>query len=93
MPLVEAMAADVPVLAYAAGAVPETLGGAGVLFSPKDLELAAEAMGMLVYDRPFREAVIAGQRQRLLDFSTERVDARLWAALAPFGIDTRVGPA
>ncbi len=29
VPLVEAMAADVPVLAYAAGAVPETLGGAG----------------------------------------------------------------
>ena len=39
MPLVEAMAADVPVLAYAAGAVPETLGGAGVLFAPKDLEV------------------------------------------------------
>jgi glycosyltransferase involved in cell wall biosynthesis len=92
VPLVEAMAADVPVLAYAAGAVPETLGGAGVLFSPKDLELAAEAMGMLVYDRPVRDAVLAGQRKRLLDFSTERVDARLWAALAPFGIDTRVGP-
>ena len=29
-PLVEAMAMDVPVLAYAAAAVPETLGGAGV---------------------------------------------------------------
>jgi glycosyltransferase involved in cell wall biosynthesis len=27
VPLLEAMAADVPVLAYAAGAVPETLGG------------------------------------------------------------------
>ncbi len=77
VPLVEAMAADVPVLAYAAGAVPETLGGAGVLFSPKDLELAAEAMGMLVYDRPFREAIIAGQRQRLADFSPERIETRL----------------
>ena len=54
VPLVEAMAADVPVLAYAAGAVPETLGGAGMLFSPKDLEHAAELMGMLVYDRSVR---------------------------------------
>ena len=45
VPLVEAMAADVPVLAYAAGAVPETLGGAGVLFAPKDLEFAAEMLG------------------------------------------------
>jgi glycosyltransferase involved in cell wall biosynthesis len=77
VPLVEAMAADVPVLAYAAGAVPETLGGAGVLFSPKDLELAAEAMGMLVYDRPFRETVIAGQRQRLEAFAPGRLQARL----------------
>lgn len=77
VPLVEAMAADVPVLAYAAGAVPETLGGAGVLFSPKDLELAAETMAMLVYDRPVREAVIAGQRRRLEDFSPARFESRL----------------
>jgi glycosyltransferase involved in cell wall biosynthesis len=77
VPLVEAMAAEVPVLAYAAGAVPETLGGAGVLFSPKDLEFAAEMMGMLVYDRPFREAVIAGQRQRLRAFAPARIQTRL----------------
>ena len=32
VPLLEAMAADVPVLAYASTAVPDTLGGAGVLF-------------------------------------------------------------
>ena len=62
VPLVEAMAADVPVLAYAAGAVPETLGGAGLLFAPKDLEVAAEMLGMLVYDRPLRARVLAGQR-------------------------------
>ena len=77
VPLVEAMAADVPVLAYAAGAVPGTLGGAGVLFTPKDLELAAEAMGMLVYDREFRDAVIEGQRRRLADFSHGRIGQRL----------------
>ena len=77
VPLIEAMAADVPVLAYAAGAVPETLGGAGVLFAPKDLELAAEALGMLVYDRPFRESVIDGQRRRLADFSAARIERRL----------------
>ena len=77
VPLVEAMAADVPVLAYAAGAVPETLGGAGVLFSPKDLELAAEAMAMLVYDRPFRESVVAGQRRRLEHFSPAAFQSRL----------------
>jgi L-malate glycosyltransferase len=84
VPLVEAMAADVPVLAYAAGAVPETLGGAGVLFSPKDLELAAEAMAMLVYDRPFRDSVIAGQRRRLEDFSRSRLESRLGELISQF---------
>jgi glycosyltransferase involved in cell wall biosynthesis len=77
VPLLEAMAADIPVLAYAAGAVPETLGGAGVLFSPKDLELAAETMGMLVYDRQLRQSVIEGQRRRLRDFAAERIEQRL----------------
>jgi glycosyltransferase involved in cell wall biosynthesis len=81
VPLVEAMAAEVPVLAYAAGAVPETLGGAGVLFTPKDLELAAEMMGMLVYDRPVREAVIDGQRRRLAAFAPAAIDARLGEVL------------
>jgi glycosyltransferase involved in cell wall biosynthesis len=77
VPLVEAMAANVPVLAYAAGAVPETLGGAGVLFTPKDLELAAETLGLLVYDRAVRERVLEGQRRRLQDFTPAALDARL----------------
>jgi len=84
VPLVEAMAADVPVLAYAAGAVPETLGGAGVLFAPKDLEVAAEMLGMLVYDRPLRAHIIDGQRRRLADFAPERIDARLREMLRSF---------
>jgi glycosyltransferase involved in cell wall biosynthesis len=81
VPLVEAMAADVPVLAYAAGAVPETLGGAGMLFSPKDLECAAELMALLVYDRSVRQAVLDGQRRRLMDFSTPAIERRLVEAL------------
>ncbi len=56
---------DVPVLAYGAAAVPETLGGAGVCFTPKDLEQAAELLGALIYDEPMRQRVIAGQRQRI----------------------------
>ena len=81
VPLVEAMAADVPVLAYNAGAVGETLGGAGVLFEPKDLELAAEMLGLLVYDRAIRDGVLAGQRRRLQDFSPAAIDARLGEVL------------
>jgi glycosyltransferase involved in cell wall biosynthesis len=78
------MAADVPIVAYAAGAVPETLGGAGLLFAPKDLEVAAELLGSVVYDRDVRARVLEGQRRRLQDFSPPRIEARLKETLAPF---------
>ena len=84
VPLVEAMAADVPVLGYAAGAVPETLGGAGLVFAPKDLEFAAEMVGSLVYDRDVRTDIIQGQRRRLADFALPRVESRLRDVLAEF---------
>jgi glycosyltransferase involved in cell wall biosynthesis len=77
VPLIEAMAMDVPVLAYGAAAVPETLGGAGVCFTPKDLELAAEWLGALVYDEPLREQILAGQRSRVVAFGRDRLAPRL----------------
>ena len=81
VPLVEAMATDVPVLAYAAAAVPDTLGGAGVQFAPKDLEYAAELLASLTFDDGLRAQVIAGQRRRLADFSDARVTRELTALL------------
>ena len=82
VPLVEAMAADVPIVAYAAGAVPETLGGAGLLFAPKDLEVAAELLGSVVYDRDVRARVLEGQRRRLQDFTPNRIEERLCQILS-----------
>ncbi|MQA29151.1 MAG: glycosyltransferase [Luteitalea sp.] len=76
-PLVEAMAHDLPVLAYAAAAVPETLDGAGVQFAPKDLEHAAELLGALAFDDGLRTRVIAGQRRRLEHFSGAWIEQRL----------------
>jgi glycosyltransferase involved in cell wall biosynthesis len=81
VPLVESMAADVPVMAYAAAAVPDTLGGAGVQFAPKDLEFAAELLGQLVFDDDLRSTVIAGQRRRLADFGDARVTRELTSVL------------
>ena len=75
VPLVEAMAADIPVLAFGATAVPETLGGAGICFSPKDLEYAAEMLGLLVYDDTVRSDIITGQQSRVADFGPASTDA------------------
>jgi glycosyltransferase involved in cell wall biosynthesis len=77
VPLGEAMAMDVPILAYASTAVPETLGGAGVVFEPKDMEYAAELLGQLAFDPAVREGVIAGQRARLQEFSDDRIREQL----------------
>jgi len=80
-PLVEAMAADVPILAYAAAAVPETLGGAGLQFAPKDLEYAAELAGALAFDDDLRSRIIAGQRRRLADFGDDHIVRQLGSIL------------
>jgi glycosyltransferase involved in cell wall biosynthesis len=85
VPLLEAMAADVPVFAYDSSAVGETLGGAGVLWSPKDLEYAAELLGQLAFDPIMRAQVIAGQRERLKAFGDDRLRQRLMETLALAG--------
>jgi L-malate glycosyltransferase len=77
VPLLEAMSADVPVLAYASTAIPDTLGGAGVQFAPKDLEFAAELLGALTYDEALRARVIDGQRRRVRDFGEDRLRGAL----------------
>lgn len=82
VPLVEAMAADVPIMAYAAAAVPDTLGGAGIQFAPKDFEYAAELLGALAFDDGLRADVIAGQRRRLADFGDARITRELTAIVS-----------
>ena len=84
-PLLEAMAADVPILAYGAAAVPETLGGAGVQFAPKDLEYAAELAGALAFDDDLRDRVLEGQRSRLADFGDARLSREMNAMLGYSG--------
>ncbi len=84
VPLLEAMAMDVPVLAYGAAAVPDTLGGAGIQFAPKDLEYAAELLGMLAFEDHPREEVLAGQRQRLHAFGDPVITQRLSSVISAF---------
>ncbi len=72
-PLVESMLLGLPVLAYAAGAVPETLGPAGVLFHRKAFPALAELTDLLIDDSRLRQALIAGQRDRVQTFLAPRV--------------------
>ena len=83
IPLIESMVHDVPVLAYAAGAVPETLDGAGVLIKEKRFDLIAEMLGRLARDQPLRDSVLAGQRARLARYEQRALAAELRQHLAP----------
>ncbi len=81
VPLLEAFHFRLPVLAYAAGAVPETMGGAGILFHRKDYPLLAELLDRLGRDAVLRERTLAAQEARLEDFSEDRFVRALRKAL------------
>jgi glycosyltransferase involved in cell wall biosynthesis len=61
VPLVEAFYKQVPVLAYAATAVPHTMDGAGVLFDDKDPRHVAALMDAILSDAALQDAIVEGQ--------------------------------
>ena len=78
VPIIEAMWFDVPVLAYRAAAVSETLADAGVMFdSTHELSAVAEMARDLVVDQSLRGRIIACQRKRRESFLPEVVWAKL----------------
>lgn len=85
VPLLESMQFDVPVVAYKAAAVPETLGGTGVLVKEKDHAAVAELLELLLADRALRERVVTRQRRRVADFYPESIEDRLDGLLARLG--------
>jgi hypothetical protein len=76
VPLMEAFHMGVPVLAYAATAVPATMDGGGILYHRKDpLEIAA-LVDAVVSDAALREAVVTRQ-----DAALDRLLARDFGGL------------
>jgi glycosyltransferase involved in cell wall biosynthesis len=92
VPLVEAMAAELPVLAFGAAAVPETLGGAGLVFDEKRFDALAELVLLVSRDGELRGRLVEGQRRRLADFSLAATTQALGAALAPLVPPRRPSP-
>jgi glycosyltransferase involved in cell wall biosynthesis len=77
VPLLEAMYFDIPVIAYAAAAVPYTMGRAGIVMREKNIVQIAERLHHVMEDRDFRAEILAGQRRRLRDFAPSKVQAML----------------
>ncbi|MCU1459477.1 MAG: glycosyltransferase [Actinomycetia bacterium] len=83
VPLLEAMATGVPIVAFAAGAVPETVGEAAVLVGSSAPAVLAAAAHRVVTDVPFRERLVARGKVRLDDFELRRSRARYLEVLEP----------
>lgn len=67
LPAVEAMACGTPLVASAAGALPEVVGDAAVLVRPGDVEALVTEIGRLLDDPAERARLGAAARERALD--------------------------
>ena len=83
VPLVESMAAGVPVIASRAGAVGETVGDGGVVLDSKAPLVVAAAVARVLRDGALREHVVAAGRRRAAELGREHTAEKLLAALAP----------
>lgn len=82
VPVIEAMELGLPVVAYSASAVTETVADAGVLLTGKDPLEVALAVHDLLRDPARREAAVAAGRDRAASFSFERTSKRWLAELS-----------
>jgi glycosyltransferase involved in cell wall biosynthesis len=76
IPLLEAMHFEIPVLAFASTAIPETLDRAGVLFHQKDYAMIAEMAHEMISNRDLRQRLVQVQRERLAAFDPEQMRAQ-----------------
>ena len=77
VPLIEACHFGLPVMAFDAGAVAETLGGSGILFREKRFEEVAEMAHCLLHDSDLAERVVAAQFDRLDEMESWDEEAML----------------
>ena len=81
VPLIEAMYFGVPIVAYNATAVPETLGEGGLLLDSKDPGIAAAAVNRLLTDSALKVRIVEGQKKTLARFSQEKAEERMAACI------------
>jgi glycosyltransferase involved in cell wall biosynthesis len=75
VPLLEAMHHDVPVIAFAAGAVRETIGNGGLVLDRKDPETVAAAVERLLSDADLRARFVAAGAARAAALDPEKAKA------------------
>lgn len=77
VPLVEAMYFNLPVIAYQAGAVSETLGTGGIIFNSKKFDLLASTIHELDVDKKLRKYIQKNQKNELKRFKPKLIEGKL----------------
>ena len=83
VPLLEAMHHRLPIVAYAAAAVPETVDDAGLLLNVKDPCTVATAVHRVVSDDRLRAQLVDAGTRRVRDFDIARSRRKLLDAVEP----------
>jgi glycosyltransferase involved in cell wall biosynthesis len=78
MPVLEAMAAGIPVIASNRSALPEVAGDAALLVDPQDTPAIANALGQLTRDEDLRAELAARGLARARLFTWERAVRETW---------------
>ena len=82
LPLVEAMASKVPIVAHDAAAIPETVGNAGLVLQDRDPELMAESINLLIQDEAMNVQMgIEGLRRYEHHFTNRSIETKFLRAL------------
>jgi len=76
LPPLEAMASGVPVISSDTSSMPEVIGDAGILLSPKDLKGWVEAITRVNSDNELREQMIEKNKGQVQKFSWEKTAAK-----------------
>jgi glycosyltransferase involved in cell wall biosynthesis len=82
-PLIESLAHGLPVVARAAGAAPETVGGAGLVLDGDDPAVVAESVDAAASSQSTREALFDAAGDRLSELWPAVLAPRIHSALAP----------
>jgi len=93
MPLVEAMAFDVPVLAANAGSVAATLNGGGVVLDERDPISMAAAARLMLEEPSLRTAIISEQRSALARYERPVLTKELETYLQSLGFEVHLAAA
>lgn len=90
IPLVESMYFGIPIVAYDAAAVPDTLGGSGILVKEKDFRKLSELMDIVITKDGVKNKIIEEQKKRLKDFMPDVIEKSFEKYIRP--LSGRGGP-